>query len=355
MPAQPECRREALKTGKAVMHLVSRREEIIRDVKQRSERGDVFFRPILMRFAAHFSGATYRDFYLNHQTLVEANVACMEAFGADAVGLISDPSREAEAFGAQFDYPEESVPVCTHYPVKTMEDVRNLRTPDVMAAQRTRDRIAGAALFRQRLGDEIPVIGWIEGPLAEACDLVGVSDMLMKLISDPDFSKALLERVVPTAKAFARAQIEAGCDIMGMGDSICSQISAAMYADYVKDLHRELVAFIHELGALVKLHICGDFTHLLPHLRDVHPDIVDVDWMVDMEEAYQVLGPDIIRSGNLDPAAVVEQKPAEEVSRRTEELVARERGRLFIISAGCEITPLTPPENLRAMREASRL
>lgn len=334
---------------------VSRREEIIRHVKQKSNHGDVFFRPILMQFAAHFVGATYRDFYMNHETLVDANIACMEAFDTDAVGLISDPSREAEAFGARFDYPPESVPICTHYPVRTIEDVRELKNPDVTASRRTRDRIAGAALFRERLGDGIPVIGWIEGPLAEACDLVGVSDMLMKLVTDPAFSRMLLEKVVPTAKAFAQAQIEAGCDIVGMGDAICSQISPQMYANYVKDLHQEIIAFIHDQGALVKLHICGDITHLLSHIRDVDPDIVDVDWMVDMEQAYEVLGPDIVRSGNLDPAVVVEQKSAEEVSRRTRELVARERGRLFILSPGCEVTPLTPPENLWAMREASRL
>lgn len=308
-----------------------------------------------MQFAAHFVGATYRDFYMNHETLVDANIACMGAFDTDAVGLISDPSREAEAFGARFDYPPESVPICTHYPVRTIEDVRELKNPDVTASRRTRDRIAGAALFRERLGDGIPVIGWIEGPLAEACDLVGVSDMLMKLVTDPAFSRMLLEKVVPTAKAFAQAQIEAGCDIVGMGDAICSQISPQMYANYVKDLHQQIIAFIHDQGALVKLHICGDITHLLSHIRDVDPDIVDVDWMVDMEQAYEVLGPDIVRSGNLDPAVVVEQKSAEEVSRRTRELVARERGRLFILSPGCEVTPLTPPENLWAMREASRL
>ena len=334
---------------------VSRREEIVRDVKQKSNHGDVFFRPILMQFAAHFVGATYRDFYMNHETLVDANIACMEAFDTDAVGLISDPSREAEAFGARFDYPEESVPICTHYPVSTIEDVRDLENPDVTASPRTRDRIAGAALFRERIGDEIPVIGWIEGPLAEACDLVGVSDMLMRLITDPGFTRMLLEKVVPTAKAFAQAQIEAGCDIIGMGDAICSQISPQMYAEYVKDLHHEIVTFIHDQGTLVKLHICGDITHLLPHLRDVDPDIVDLDWMVDMEQAYEVLGPNIVRSGNLDPAAVVEQRSPEEVFRRTEELVAKERGRLFILSAGCEVTSLTPPENLWTMREASRL
>jgi len=308
-----------------------------------------------MQFAAHLIGATYRDFYLNHETLVEANVACMEAFDMDGVGLISDPTREAEAFGARFDYPEESVPICTHYPVRTKEDIEALKLPDVAVARRTRDRIEGAALYREVLDDGIPVIGWIEGPLAEACDLVGVADMLIKLISEPDFSEMLLQKVTVTGKAFARAQVEAGCDVIGMGDAICSQISAKMYAHYVKDLHQELVAFIRELGALVKLHICGDITHLLPHIRDVHPDIVDVDWMVDMDAAYDILGPDVVRSGNLDPAVVVEQMSAGEVFRRTRDLVARERGRLFMMSAGCEVTPLTPPENLAAMREASRL
>lgn len=323
-------------------------------VMARSEAGDIFFRPILMQFAAHQIGASYRDFYLHHETLVEANLACLETFGMDAVGLISDPAREAEAFGAPFTYPEEGVPRCTAYPVKTLEDIEALPRPDIYAAPRTADRIAGARLFRERLGEETPLIGWIEGPLAEACDLMGVPQMLMKLALDEEFARALLARVTPTAKDFALAQIEAGCDIIGMGDAICSQISPQMYARFVKPLHAEIIDFIHAHGALVKVHICGDITHLLPHLRDLHPDIVDLDWQVDMEHAYRVLGPQIIRGGNLDPAGVVEQMPASEVAARTRALVTAERGRPFILSAGCEITPLTSPENLRAMREASQ-
>ncbi len=141
----------------------------------------------------------------------------------DAVGLISDPTREAEAFGARFEYLEEGVPRCTHYPVQTMADVEALPEPDGKASPRMADRVAGARLFRERLGDKIPLIGWIEGPLAEACDLVGVSEMLIKLAMERDFSKALLAKVMPTAKAFAKAQIEAGCDVIGIGDAICSQ------------------------------------------------------------------------------------------------------------------------------------
>ena len=323
-------------------------------VLERSAAGDFFFRPILMQFAAHYIGKSYRDFYLDHKNLVAANIACMQTFGMDAVGMISDPMREAEAFGAVCTFQAETGPHCPDPPVKTLEDVRALANPDICTAQRTADRIAGVRLFREQLGPDVPVIGWIEGPLAEACDLVGVSNMMLMLGLDPQFSHELLAKIVPTAKAFAQAQIEAGCNIIGMGDAICSQISPKMYVTFVKELHREIIHYIHSQGALVKVHICGNITHLLPHLRELRPDIVDCDWMVDMDRAYETLGPGIIRAGNLDPAAVVEQLSADEVFDRTRALVLKERGRPFILSGGCEITPLTPAENLMAMRIASQ-
>lgn len=330
------------------------RTQFFNTVKERSAAGDVFFRPILMQFAAHQIGKTYREFYLNHENLVAANLACMEIYGMDAVGLISDPMREAEAFGIHCVYSEETVPHAPEPLIKTIEDIRTLENPDISLAKRTQDRIAGAHLYREKLDNDYPVIGWIEGPLAEACDLVGVSEMLVKLAVEPEFSKLLLAKMVPTAKAFAQAQIEAGCQIIGMGDAICSQISPRMYKKYVKGLHREIIDFIHSQGALVKVHICGDITHLLPHLRDLNPDIVDLDWKVDMDHAYETLGPNIIRAGNLDPAGVIEQLSAEAVYEKTKALVEKERERPFILSGGCEITPLTPPENLLAMRWASR-
>lgn len=334
---------------------MSRRDDLFNTVMERSSSGDIFFRPILMQFAAHHIGRTYRDFYLDHEVLVAANIACMHDFGLDAVGLISDPYRETAAFGAVLNYPDEAVPHPQGPIVVTHDDIAALKDPDVYSAERTRDRIEGTRRFREKLGAEVPVIGWIEGPLAEACDLVGVGDMLSQMAIDPEFAEALLRRVVPTAKAFALAQIEAGADIIGMGDAICSQISPKMYAKFVKPLHGELIRFIQSHDAAVKVHICGNITHLLPHLAELKPDIVDLDWMVDMEQAYQVLGPEVIRTGNLDPANVIAIRPADEVFAAARALVEAERGRPFMLAGGCEITPTTPPENLKAMKAAARL
>ncbi len=310
------------------------------------------FHPILMHFAANYAGFSYREFASDYRVLVKSNLKYMKDFQADAVGLISDPYRETSAFGAEISYPEEGVPRCKKPIVVSMEDIQALRNPDIFKAERTLDRIKAGELLVRETGGWVPVIGWVEGPLAESCDLAGVNEILLKLFMEPDFVKRLMEKTLVTAKEFARAQVEAGCGIIGVGDAICSQISADNYRDFVKELHGELFRYIQSLGAKVKLHICGNITHLLEDLGDLKPDIVDLDWMVDMDKAYEVLGPEIIRCGNLDPVSVIQDRNPEEIAARTRELCLKEKGRAFILSGGCEITVSTPPAHVKAMELA---
>ena len=312
----------------------------------------VEFHPILMHFAARFSDKTYKDFASDYRVLVETNIKCMEYFKTDAVSVISDPYRETSAFGARIEYPPEGVPRCLDKLVSTYEDVKALNNPDVYKAERTKDRIEGVKYYRKLLGPSANIIGWVEGPLAEACDLTGLSEMLMKLSLEPDFSEAIMEKCLITAKDFAKAQVEGGCNIIGVGDAICSQVSAEMYRQSVLKLHKELFAYIHSLKAKVKLHICGNITHLLDDIKKTDPDIVDIDWMVDMYAAHQKLGPRISLSGNLDPVSVIERMSPEEVYKAAKKLIENEKGKNFIMSGGCEITVRTPKENLLAITRA---
>jgi MtaA/CmuA family methyltransferase len=312
------------------------------------------FRPILMHFAARFNQKTYGEFASDYRVLVESNMKALEYFDMDMVGLISDPYRETSAFGARVTFPDEAVPKCEEIIIKSMEDVRQLKNPDLYRSVRTRDRIEGARYFSRLLKGEIPIIGWIEGPLAEACDLAGVGEMLMQLMIDPDFSNMLMDKCVVTAREFAHLQIEEGCEIIGMGDAICSQIDVDTYNTYIKDRHIEIIEYIHESGGKVKLHICGDITHLLPSLKDVGMDILDLDWQVDLDHAFEIIGPDVVRCGNIDPV-IIQNSSSEKIKELTKEILVKEKGKKHIMSAGCEITVNTPAENLLAMRETSIL
>jgi MtaA/CmuA family methyltransferase len=309
------------------------------------------FYPILMHFAARFNGQTYGGLASDYRILVESNVKCLEYFDLDMVSLISDPYRETSAFGAPVEFIPEGVPQCKTKVIKSPVDIQELKRPDVLKNPRTLDRINGARYYQEILNGSVPVMGWVEGPLAEACDLAGVTEMLIMLMMDPESAHLLLDKCLDTAKDFAREQIAAGCDLIGVGDAICSQIDSDTYQTFVFNRHRQLVEYIHSLGTPVKFHICGNTTHLWPALSKLRLDIFDLDFMTDLEAAFQAFGPDVVRCGNINPVDIQNLSPGE-LFDRSKFLVDQEKGRKFMLSGGCEITVNTPVDNLIAMRRA---
>ena len=264
-------------------------------LKDKNYGDGVLFFPIVMHFAARLAGQKYGEFARDHRKLVEANLFCAERLGMDYVTVMCDPYRETSAFGGVVTYPEEAVPRCTTLNLSSSEDVELLKIPDLNGSERIKNCIDGIRLYKRKLGERLPIVGWVEGPLAEACDLIGMEQMMLETCMNPDFARALMRKCLDFAKQFARAQILSGADVIGIGEAVCSQISTDQYAELIFSLDKELIDYIHSQGALVKLHICGNITHLLPLVRDAGPDIVDIDSMVDMDEAYKLLGDDIIR------------------------------------------------------------
>ena len=281
--------------------------------------GRMPFHPILMMHAAHMAGYTYEQFMRDHHILVESNMKCLELYDHDAVSVISDPFRETCAFGADIHFAGNASPSVNHI-VRSLEDTLQLKCPDIYACERTFDRIQGVELFRRELGADFPVIGWVEGPLAEASDLMGMSEMMMEMMLNPEHIHILVEKTLQTAKDFAAAQIKAGANIIGVGDAVCSQISTELFIEFAFEAHKELFKFIHEQGALVKLHICGNITHLLPYLAQEDIDILDIDWMVDMKEAYIQMGAEIMLCGNFDPVSVIMSGTKEIIKQKFDEL-----------------------------------
>jgi MtaA/CmuA family methyltransferase len=329
---------------------MNKKEKFMSFLKNEGVKNYLPFQPILMHFAARLFGKTYGEFASDHIVLVNSNIKALTEFNLDWVELISDPYRETSAFGATIEYIPEGVPKCLAPIVKTIDDVHALRNPDVYKAKRTLDRIKGAELYQRKLNGTVPVFGWIEGPLAEACDLAGVSEMMVMLMIDPDFCNFLMDKCMITAKQFARAQINAGCDVIGIGDAICSQIDADIYNFYVKERHKELVSYIHSLDAKVKMHICGNINHLLPSLKDLNLDILDLDWQINPDDAHEVMGSQVAICGNINPVTI-QNLTSGQISQITSELVETQKGKKFILSAGCEITVDTPHQNIKAMRE----
>ena len=306
----------------------------------RGEPVDVLPRvPILMQFAADW------------RVLVEANLRCRDAFGFDQVSAISDPYRETQGFGAEVRYVEDHAPCLARPPLADIRDLSPLLTdPDPYASERMLDRLLAVRGFRARVGGECSILGWVEGPAAEAADLRGVQDFLMDLMDDEQASSDLMARCTQTAIRFAEAQLNEGADTIGIGDAIASQLPPDLYRRLVWPLEKQLVAAIHAKNGLVKLHICGNITHLLPHIGELGVDILDIDHMVDPPYARQCVGAAVAIAGRVDPVADVLKGTPESIRQAVAQSYAA-LGNPHLVMAGCEIPSGTPVANLKALCE----
>ena len=76
-------------------------------------------------------------------------------------------------------------------------------------------------------------------------------------------------------------------------------------------------------------------------------DVLDVDWMVPLDKARALAGPDVTLCGNFDPSAVLLQAAPEDVAKAATDCIDK-AGQKFFLMPGCEVPPATPEENVRA-------
>jgi len=314
-------------------------------------KGDSYDRlavtPIFMAWAANYAGRTYRDYYLNGDVLVEAQLAVTRAFNLDQISAISDPWREASAYGVEFDYPPDGIGKPKDTLIKTHDDISRIKPLDIENAERMKQRVESVEKMAAEIGQTHSVLGWIEGPLAEYADLRGLENALMDLIDKPKMFTDAADVIIQNAIAFAFAQVKAGADMIGIGDAAASLIGADLYNKYVLPLEQKLIIAIHEAGAAVKLHICGNIISIIQYMAQTGADIIDVDWMVALEQARELVGPEVTLCGNFDPSAVLLQGSPEDVANAAKHCI-KTGGDKFILMPGCEVPPATPEENIRA-------
>ena len=318
----------------------------------KGERVDFLPRlPILMQFAAEYIGSNYGAFASDYRVLVEANLRCAGDFGFEQVSAISDPFRETQGFGAEIVYVTDGVPRCPHPPLEHSKDLSSLKRPDPLLSERMLDRVNAVRTYKEQVGGEYSIMGWIEGPAAEAADLRGATNFLIDLLDDEPFAAELMDLCLKVGIDFGRAQVEAGADTIGIGDAIASQVSPDLYERLIQPREKKMVQALKSMGVTVRLHICGDTTHLLPGISELGIDIMDVDHMVDMSTVRRELGEDMVLAGNIDPVGAVRLGTPGSITESIRNIY-REVGNPYMVTAGCEIPPGTPEENLKALCES---
>lgn len=307
---------------------------------------------IIMGFSAAYSGRTYREYASDYKVLCECDLRCAEDFRLDILSAISDPMREAESFGAEVLLPEDGVP---YSPVPLLTDLSQVKALHAAAPEnspRTLDRLKAVEYFKKTASRYV-IGGWVEGAFAECCDLRGIDMFMMDIaLEEPERIHEFLQKTCEQAIRFALLQIEAGADVIGIGDAAASLISPEMFAEFAFPYQKKIVDAVHAAGAHTKLHICGNTTAVLPQVIETGSDLIDLDWMVDLATAKRLLqGRHTVLCGNYDPVAVLLQGTPGKIAHAVN-ACADTVPDYYISSAGCEVPRDTPTENLLAVADA---
>jgi MtaA/CmuA family methyltransferase len=311
--------------------------------------------PITMMFAADQLGVPYGRYARDHRVMVEAQLHVAEKFDFDYVSGISDPAREAADCGAVVQYFDDQPPAIDEIRALLADKGRlaKLAVPDPLGGGRMHDRVQAVALFRRQIGGQKLIEGWIEGPCAESADLRGINRLMTDFFDDPSFVRDLFDFVLEMELRFARAQVEAGADIIGLGDAAASLVGPRIYEEFVWPYEKKMVDALHALGVPVRLHICGNTRRILGPIGRLGCDLIDMDSMVPMSQARAEIGPAAILTGNLDPVKTLRNGTPDSVTAAVAGCHA-DVGPRYIVAAGCEVPRDTPEANVRALGEYAR-
>jgi uroporphyrinogen decarboxylase len=330
----------------------------------RSCRGEPVDRPPvwLMRQAGRYlpeyrklrEGVSFLEMCRDVERAVEVSLQPLRILETEAVIFFSDIFVPVLGMGVSVDF--RPGPVVAE-PIRTREQVSALRVPNPHEAvpyvfEILRD------LRRELEDDAVPLIGFAGAPFTLAAYLVEGSGSrhfatLKRLMHrEPDVLRALLDCLTELTVGYLDAQIEAGAQVVQLFDTWAGLLAEPEYREWVLPVHREIAAKIDREAVPLILYV-NDGAHVVDAMLEAGPDVVSLDWRVDLADAARRAGSRASVQGNLDPCML--QAPPERIEAAVREMArAAAPARGHILNLGHGVLPDTPVEGVRAFIRAAR-
>ena len=308
---------------------------------------------MIMMLAAKYLGVSFLDYTRDGRLMAAGQLKIANDFDIDCLLTCSDPAREVVDIAGEgsVEWLLDQGPVINEEKAALSDParLRTFRVPDPMGSGRMHDRIKAIENMRRETGDEKSVVGWVEGPLALGAELRGLSRIMMDFLDDPPFVNDLLDFTAEVALVYAEAQIHAGADTIGMSDAAASMMGPVYYDRFLFPRQKRVFGEIKRRHPeiLTRQHICGQTGPILPRMKELAVDIYELDFPVSLIKARSILGERVI-SGNVSTVTTLLNGTPQEVYDAAGQCHVA-CGRNFIVGSGCEVSPLTPLENLQAI------
>ena len=265
----------------------------------------------------------------------------------DAAILFSDILVTGEAMGGDLSFNQGIGPKFAN-PVRTAADVDALETEVGDRLQYVADAIK---VVQQRLNGSIPLIGFAGAPFTVMSYLVeGGSSKDFKLTklmlhNHPELAHKLLAKIAKVTTDYLNLQIAAGVNAVQIFDSWAQALSWDDYREFSHQYIEQIIAGLNRKDIPV-ISFCKGSSVFAPLMAEAKPDVISIDWNVDLKDIKHRLPAGMAVQGNLDPHILYADKSV--IKDRIHRLFERMSGEDgFIFNLGHGIMPDIPFDNVK--------
>lgn len=306
----------------------------------------------------NWHGMKILDYFESEELWFEANRAAVETFPGAAFipgfwaeyGMCTEPS----AFGARTSFPDNEFPHA-HPSIRRVEDIDDLEEPDP-----TKDGLLPFVLKRmERALPRMEALGHkvrfsvSRGPLNIASYLMGMTEFLIALKTEPERARRLVAIVTSFLKRWHALQRERFPTIEGIMvlDDIVGFLGEEDFLEFARDPLKEL--FSADLP--VKLfHNDADCTSSIAHYADIGINLYNPGTKLSLAELHERSGGKIAFLGSMPPRDVLASASAAEVAvdlRR--QLATTPASARVVLSCAGGMPPGVSTANLEAFLEVA--
>ncbi len=273
----------------------------------------------------------------------------VEKFDLDAAIIFADIMLPLEALGVSVEIKDEVGPIIAN-PVRNLEQVKALATFEDSHVSFVYEAIRQT---RRRLNGVVPVIGFSGAPFTLASYMIEgrpsrdftATKILMH--DSPNAWHELARNLSEMVSTYLAGQVKAGARALQLFDSWVGCLSPSDYEEFVLPYSKLILDGVSTLEVPL-IHFGTDTATLLPLMKKAGGSVMSVDWRINIDEAWKLVGYDVAIQGNLDPAILLTNSGT--VQRYAKEILERTRGRPgHIFNLGHGILPNTPPGNVKTL------
>ena len=290
------------------------------------------------------------DIVAQPELCAEVTLQPVRRLGVDAAVMFADIMLPLGGMGVDFELVEDVGPVIAH-PIATAEDVAQLRVP---AGDEAAPGVISAVRYVVA-ESPVPVISFCGAPFTLASYLVegrpsrDFKKVKAFMYTQPDAFDALLGKLAATMSGYLLAQVAAGASAVQVFDSWVGALGVDDYEARVLQHTRAIFDSLAPLG-IPRVHFGTNTAGLLESIAAAGPDLVSLDWRVQLDQGWKRIGHHLGVQGNLDPAVLL--GPPELVRERARAVLRRAGGRPgHVFNLGHGVLPETPLENLQELVE----